>query len=392
MLVLACSASAGRPAGFTGLLVSPGPYPAAGQALAGRALYVLSGEAVEALDLSARPPRRLWRVTGAQAGPEPEIRAAPGLVLILGEGRTIALDARTGARRWQLETRLLHTVRRLGLAESPEGGIAGVDLASGRTLWVYPDSGAIQLDPSGTPVWPVRLLTVRDTPAPDGPCRVTPAYELVDPESGTVAARHPVSTGTCGFAAMYTPLELPGALTVIRRQHGTWLERLDPSTLRPLWTANQPSAANAARVATCGAMFCLTRSDREGRERLVVLDGGTGAERWSGSWRTTLVTAGGALFRPPGRAGGAMLLDRAGQPRRDLGGWLPLAALPGGRLVVQDQGEGGWAGLLDPGTGSIRPLARLGVPVGGCQATAAHLSCFDDQDRLHVWALGRTAG
>ncbi|WP_433216838.1 PQQ-binding-like beta-propeller repeat protein [Dactylosporangium sp. CS-047395] len=355
----------------------------------GRVLVVrYTGEGPHRLEAYSTAGALLW---SADLGDGQQlVHADAGIVLLarqLGDAFDLAtvaaLDARTGAPRWERSGVVL-------------AGLAGPLVVLGDTR-----NGLVAVDPRGVTVWTL------DVPAGEVPALGWGAgatYELTSlsvlDRSGnlrthdlaTGAVRHTDHLDLTGIDPTWIDVGEDGRQLAIRS--GTtedWV--FDRASGRPLW--HVPASLHAA-LRDCGfGRWC--RADESG---LVAYDARTGAEAWRFGELGLILGRGpatmalGALNWTTEAPPVAAVVDAAtGAVRARIDGWHPVAAR-GDRIVVWHRADGepiATVGLLDPRTGRVAVLGS-GEFWGGtpsCAADADLVACTMAGD-LTVWRVPPT--
>lgn len=312
-----------------------------------------------------------------------------GLLLVSGyeeppEGRgtvTVALDAATGAYRWQQPGAAL---------EVAGGGLLLEDFGrEGR--------GVLRaVDPCcGTPRWTV------DVPAGEVGYRFTPGgmdrVVLSDPR-GPVEVRDAATGAVLAAADLWSTAERPyrstqvvgdllltiGGTPPVMTAYG--VDRLDRR-----WRATVP---DAAYVLDCGGVIC-------GQTRpgiLWALDPATGRQLWTRpGWDLAWAAPGAVVVvRVAGTSTGpadlAVLDPVSGQVRSELGRWELVQREPGDgpRLAVRPHPAGGvLVAEVDAAAATVRMLDVLSEASGDCQAVVGGVLCRRPDGSIGVWRLRR---
>ncbi|MGN9776619.1 outer membrane protein assembly factor BamB family protein [Micromonospora sp. H33] len=326
-----------------------------------------------------------WRAPLPVAGEFWGVSAVADLLLVTGydpqahDNRTLAVDARTGAYRWQQPGSAVATagggLLLEVLGEDRSGTVRAVDPCCGTLRWqVVVAAGGPTYRATGGEIDRVVLNT------PGG------RVEVRDAGSGRIltAADLPVPESTFGSATQVLAdllVTVDGALVTA---YG--LDRLDRR-----WQATVP---DVVYVMECGHVVCAqTRSDV-----LAGLDARTGAPLWTRTgWNTVWAEGRHLIVTSITNTGGEfsdlVLVDPAdGSVRAELGRWdligrwtnaEPLLAVrprPTGGLVVAE---------VDAEAASVRILDVLPEAIGDCQSVDGDLLCRRRDGSLGLWRLRR---
>lgn len=296
-------------------------------------------------------------------------------------GDTVALDARTGERRWQLPGSAVELADGNVLLE--ESGVDGE-----RTLRA--------VDPCcGTPRWEVRLPAgeFRYRFAGQGMDRLV----TTDPE-GRVEVRDTATGAVLAAADVSSERDDHWSVDIVGDLLLVWaglppevtaygLDRLDRR-----WQATVPGSVFAVDCA--GAVCFQSRSGD-----LWAVDAATGRRQWSlDGWNDVRALPGRLLAMRVSTTGSdrpdlAVLDPATGRVRAVLGrwelAWSPRSDDP--LIGVRPHPDGGLlVAELDTASGAVRPLDVLPGAAGDCEVADKHLLCRRRDASLGLWPLRRT--
>ena len=288
-----------RPPGWSRLTEAGSPIELA---VVRDVVYAAAGERLYALDAATGTAR--WSVrTGSDALAAP-VPAGDTVYAALDDGRVVALEARSGRRRWSRAAGARGRLTVAGRRVYVRGGdfaIIALDAATGTTRWRFRAAGPILNDDpivaggvvysgsdhatvyaldarSGRPRWRLRLPGERGRV----PLAVAAGVVYATSRSGAVHALD-AATGTTRWRTRLGPLAFEpvvAAGTVYLGGAGRQTYALNASTGRERWTFRTPGddITNAWRVTPARDLVYLGGTDG----RLHAVDTATGQERWSG--------------------------------------------------------------------------------------------------------------
>lgn len=297
--------------------------------------------------------------------------------------RTVALDARTGARLWGHNGRMvpvdgagtglavLDVPSYFGAGRRVEVAVTAVDLGTGREVWTVPvPSSAAVLPVPGTPP---RLVMVHDTGR----------VELRDFADGRVSATAQLPPADYGPD---NPTVI-GTTMLLRHPTGSGLgvTAYDRDTFAERWRRPEPVEVDAVRG--CGPLLCLV-----GRAGVRAVDPATGAQRWyRPAWRTVEARA-GRLLAYGTRASVADLLamidPATGAELVDLRQWRAVPAVAEADLLLArvDPEQGSTVlGIVEPAGRAVRVLGPLPPGAGDCRGGQQRLACRSGDGAIIGW-------
>ena len=333
---------------------------------------------------------------------------ANGLLLITdydpeaGPLRTVALDTRTGQRRWSVPYMLdvppgegtALVVDEVYPANSIEAGQATPTEIAGQSFYVSSSGGvytappvgavarAVDLD-SGRVLWSSPLLTnvglvEASAGGTSGVLVVTRdgRVEVWDLRTGAVWHRLAWTEGTALSA------ESAGGLLLVRHT-GPGLTAYSADLRQRRWS--RPLPDEDTYLGRCGQMLC-----QEGPAGNQVVDPGTGATAWQAPDQTSLFPSGGHLVEADEQINANRTVDpRTGRTLIDLAGWR-RSTIPeqvGPLLLVRDNPIHGRTllGILEPDARAVRTLGAVPYVASSCRGVVGRIACRTGPNELRVW-------
>jgi hypothetical protein len=405
LLVLACCCvgvtAAAQPAPPARLVLSLSGVVDSPQ-VAGDTLLASIGGQITSFDLDTGavrwqydPPRRMRALTV-----DDTVVVAPATCSARSAFQTYALDAHTGAHRWDRRGAPVWLVdgapivvlkqpvwgcseATMGFDPLPSAPFTwlGVDLRTGEVRWEIEIPAAVGLaagvDTSGFARW----FAIFDKGA------VT-TYDLRT--GSAVNSYHPPVVDE--YAPLSRILGAGDRLLVARRDRG-YLEisTFDAPELRPRWHSTIPMPGGVRQdlggldASWCGPAICLGPASQTAG-----LDPLTGAERWRLPGQPARIGPGYGLFVRPPRS-----LNQPTMMVYDLASGDERAALRDTVLLNRDwsdpllnrSGPGGRLWRLDLADGQMRAVTVLPSAFSDCDAGGRYLACRSSDGELRVWKL-----
>ena len=340
------------------------------------------------------PLHRRWRVVTAtdeisggllQGGSS--VSVAGDFVLLRAGPTTTVLDAHTGAVRWTSALPITALTETVGMVQneqfkagteydesSGEPGplffsadgqphtepplrtdLAGVDLATGKQIWVAPFAGSI---------YPAKARGRADAVVVVAADRLW----LRAAGTGAVLRSRPLPRAVGGGSSWG---DVVGNLLLVR-QAGV-VTAYTMGNLDRRWQRTEPD--DQGNSAVCAGLTC-----EKARNDLVVLDPITGAPRWRTNDDVDLRAAAGyALEVLSGQSQPLRAVDLAtGTTQVDLSSWQTFALAGGDGPVVLSRrvaGRGTAFGVLLSGRRIVLPLGTSRTPVTDCFADTRYVAC-----------------
>ena len=341
-----------------------------------------------------RPLHRLWRAVttaddsfGGLAQGGSSVSVAGDFVLLRAGQTTTVLDAHTGAVRWSSPLPVVALSETVGMVQQEQfkpgteydessgapgalyfsstgrphtqpplrTDLTGVDLATGRPVWVAPFPGSI---------YPARARGRKDAVLVVASDQIW----LRSAANGKVLHSRPLPRAVDGGPSWG---DVDGDLLLVRQ--ASVVTAYTMAGLDRLWQRNEPD--EQGNSATCAGLTC-----EKSRNDLVVLDPVTGRPSWRTSSQVDLLAAAGyALEVQLGQSRPLRAVDPAsGVELVDLTGWQTFAVAPGNGPVVlsrRQAGQGFAFGVLLPGRRVVRALGVSRGPVTDCVADTRFVAC-----------------
>jgi hypothetical protein len=315
--------------------------------------------------------------------------------------QTVALDAVTGERRWELRGAPIWLVdgAPIVVVKSPERGCTeatlgfdplpsatfwwmGIDLATGDMRWRIKVPGAVNMTAGTDGSGKARWMAVAD----EG---VITTYDL---RTGAVAGQYdPPGTGT--FNPLSRILGAGDRLLIVTRMRGTLeVAAFDAPGLLPTWRIVTTPPWNGVRLdldgfaaSWCGRTICLGPGGET-----IGLDPDNGQERWRLPGRPTRVGPGFGLFvRPPPVVAEPTFAvhdllsgaERATLPEID------LMSRTWGDPLLNQPGAHGRLWRLDLADGVMHAVTVLPGLFADCDFGGRYLACRNSDGEMRVWRL-----
>lgn len=341
-----------------------------------------------------------------------------GTLLIMtetGSGRgmrTIAVDPRTGERRWSLPY-WLYTLpgERFAFVFDqifrPESRITDRHVGPEQQIYLAVDGSAYTEPPIGLIVRAIDMDTgqVRwETPRlPDGDAVVLPAGGDQPTVLLTVADDGGVEVRDAATGALRHRLDWPGGkpiaaervgdVVVVSRTGSDPAAVVYPANLgRPLWSRSL-SGSNPF-LTGCGPVLCWPDTDTG----MTAFDPATGQTLWRLPQQVQLFSIGARLVQLSDESRFGRVIDAwTGREVGDLTGWRMAdqgAVAPQGQLradvppLVLRQNAAAQhteVGLLQPAEASVRSLGVVPYALSSCNVSSRFLACKAADEQLRIW-------
>ena len=341
------------------------------------------------------PLRRLWRtataaddISGGLLQGGASVSVAGDFVLLRAGPTTTVLDAHTGAVRWTSALPVSALTETVGMVQQEQfragteydessgapgalffsstgqphteppqrTDLSGVDLATGKPIWVAPFAGSI---------YPAKSRGHGDSVVVVAADRLW----LRAAGTGAVLRSRPMPATADGGSSWG---EVVGNLLLVRQ--ADVVTAYSMADLDRLWQRAEPD--DQGNSAVCAGLTC-----EKVRDDLIVLDPVTGAPRWRAGADVDLRAAAGyALEAQSGQSRPLRAVSLAsGAPQVDLSGWQTFVISAGsdGPVVLSRRvvGAGTAFGVLLSGRRVVLPLGSSSTPVTDCFADTRYVAC-----------------